>query len=69
MVVDKQYMLLVLNQISVHLHKHFANLVYALKRENVDLCNIRVTPSVDQLQSIINGVEKELDKLEYKVCI
>lgn len=68
-VVDKQYVILVLNQISVQLHKHFANLIYATKRQDLDLCNIELTPILNCLHDQLVDLEKELEVYQKRVSI
>lgn len=52
---------------SVQLNKHFANLTYALKREDIDLCDIKVTPAVDCLQQCLTSLEQRLSEFDKKV--
>ncbi|KAJ8919705.1 hypothetical protein NQ315_006233 [Exocentrus adspersus] len=66
-VVDRKYALIVLNTMSMQLNKHFANLTYALKREDVDLCDIRVAPAVECLQGCLTSLEKRLTEFDAKV--
>lgn len=65
--MDSKYIILVLNQISIQLHKHYALLTYGLKREDVDLCNVKVTPLAVYLQKCLLSMEKELNTCEQKV--
>lgn len=65
--VDNGYVLLILNQMSLQLHKYYAAITYNLKREDVDLCNARVAPVATCLQNCLLSLDKELDKFEQKV--
>nr|CAH7729669.1 unnamed protein product [Callosobruchus chinensis] len=67
-VVDRTYILLVLNQISVQLHRHYASIIYACKREDIDLCDIHLVPAVGTLQILLDSFEKKVDDLEKMVC-
>lgn len=65
--VDNQYVILALNQISLQLQKHYALLTYNLKRQDVDLCNVKVSPIATCLQNCLLNMENELDKFEQRV--
>lgn len=67
--MDNQYVILVLNQISLQLHKHYALLTYNLKRQDVDLCSVMVAPTATCLQNCLLSLDQELDKFEHKVSI
>ncbi|KAJ8951278.1 hypothetical protein NQ318_008181, partial [Aromia moschata] len=60
-VVSSQYTRLLLSHTSIQLHKHFANLAYALIRDDVDLCNINLTPAVNHLQLCLKSLERQLE--------
>ncbi|KAJ8926217.1 hypothetical protein NQ314_021426 [Rhamnusium bicolor] len=66
-IVSRQYALLILNQMSVQLHKHFANLSYALKREDTDICNVKVTPAIDCLHDCLTSLERQLEQFDEKI--
>lgn len=67
--VDNQYLSLVLSQINVQITKHFANLTYALRRRNVDLCYIKVRPAALCLEGCLNSLDEQLDHLERRVLM
>lgn len=64
---DTAYALLVLTNISLQLQKQFANLTYILKREDIDICDIQLTPAVLTLQNNLSSMESSLKALETKV--
>ncbi|XP_018567712.1 uncharacterized protein LOC108908238 [Anoplophora glabripennis] len=66
-IVDRQYALVVLSTMSMHLTKHLANLTYALKREDIDLCDIKVAPAVDCLQHCLMSLERRLSEFDKKI--
>nr|CAI5833755.1 unnamed protein product [Callosobruchus analis] len=66
-VIDRTYILLVLSQISAQLHRHYANIIYACKREDVDLCDIHLVPAVGTLQTLLDSFEEKVDDLEKMV--
>ncbi|XP_057669778.1 uncharacterized protein LOC130902010 [Diorhabda carinulata] len=64
---DTAYALLVLTNICLQLQKQFANLTYILKREDIDICDIQLTPAVLALQNNISSMESTLNVFERKV--
>lgn len=63
-------MVLVLQQMSIQLNKHFANLSCALSRsEKMYMLDVKVNDTVQCLQSTINSMEKEIDQFRKEVYI
>lgn len=56
-----------LNQLSLQIHKHYAVLTYNLKRQDVALCSVMVTPATKYLQNYLMSIEREVEKFENKV--
>ncbi|CAH1119468.1 unnamed protein product [Phaedon cochleariae] len=67
LIVDQQYTQLVLTQMSEQLHRHLAILTYALKRQDVYLCKITLTPSMHCLSKMLQDIEKKLETFEHAV--
>ncbi|CAH0545709.1 unnamed protein product [Brassicogethes aeneus] len=66
-VIDKEYVSLVLSQISLQMHKHFANLAIAARREDVVVCDIKLKPTVLCLNESLKSLEKTLNKFDKNV--
>lgn len=65
--VNHQFLGLVLTQIKVQLKKHFANLTFALRKTDVDLCYIKIHPSVVCLENCISSFEHQVEDLERSI--
>ncbi|CAG9858761.1 unnamed protein product [Phyllotreta striolata] len=64
---NKSYAKLVLQQMSLQLQKQMASLNYILKRKDVDICNVKLSPSVSLLQSTIKSLDDRVDEFEREV--
>ncbi|CAH1982391.1 unnamed protein product [Acanthoscelides obtectus] len=66
-VLDQTFISLVLSQISAQLHRHHANITYAYKRSDVDLCDINLVPAIGTLQTLLDSLAKKVQLLESKL--
>ncbi|XP_050509374.1 uncharacterized protein LOC126886465 [Diabrotica virgifera virgifera] len=64
---DKSYIQLILNQISLHVQKQYANVIPIVKRNDIDICDIELTPAVITLQHVLRSMDNSLNTFEKKV--
>lgn len=64
LVVDEAYVLTILHHISNQLMFHYASLSYALIRDDIILCDVKLYPATRCLVDCINRLERKVHELE-----
>ncbi|KAJ3660183.1 hypothetical protein Zmor_004650 [Zophobas morio] len=65
--IDQTYVLSVLAQTSVHLTKHLAALSIAVSRQDVIVCDVRLSPATKCLENSVKSLGTQLEEFEEKM--